>query len=278
MRILVVVYACEPDRGSEPGVGWNVANQLAKSHDVVALTRANNRCAIEAVNSEGSAGEGSLEFLYCDSPTWLRAYKRGRRGIHLYQLQWQVQAFAIALREHRRRAFDLVWHVTFTTAWLPSLFSVFPAPFVWGPLSCNEPVPSELAATLLSRRDRVVNLVRRLVNSKPVQRNPILEGARRRARTLLVVNEFVAGLMPQPLSGRIVKLPVVAAPSIEARSTGRFPDRRLRVLCIGQLIGLKGFVLAVEAVALAAREIDVELTIIGDGEQRARLENLSKSR
>ena len=39
-------YACEPGKGSEPGVGWNWALQAAQFHEVWVVTRANNRAAI----------------------------------------------------------------------------------------------------------------------------------------------------------------------------------------------------------------------------------------
>ena len=40
MKILIIAYACEPDRGSEEGVGWNVTYNLAKKgHEVHVVTR-----------------------------------------------------------------------------------------------------------------------------------------------------------------------------------------------------------------------------------------------
>ena len=36
-------YACEPGKGSEPGVGWAVALEMARYHDIWVITRANNR-------------------------------------------------------------------------------------------------------------------------------------------------------------------------------------------------------------------------------------------
>ncbi len=37
MRILISAYACAPGRGSEPGVGWNWAAQVSRSHEVWVL-------------------------------------------------------------------------------------------------------------------------------------------------------------------------------------------------------------------------------------------------
>ena len=47
-HILLSAYACEPDQGSEPGIGWNWAVSLARAgHSVWVLTRANNHEAID---------------------------------------------------------------------------------------------------------------------------------------------------------------------------------------------------------------------------------------
>ena len=48
LRVLISAYACEPSKGSEPGMGWNVAREMAEYHDIWVLTRANNRAPIEA--------------------------------------------------------------------------------------------------------------------------------------------------------------------------------------------------------------------------------------
>ena len=38
LRVLISAYACEPDKGSEPEVGWKWALHLARFHDVCVLT------------------------------------------------------------------------------------------------------------------------------------------------------------------------------------------------------------------------------------------------
>ena len=39
MKVLISAYSCEPGRGSERGVGWNVAREVARRHEVWVLTR-----------------------------------------------------------------------------------------------------------------------------------------------------------------------------------------------------------------------------------------------
>ena len=84
MKILLSAYACEPRKGSEPGVGWSAALLLSDEHDVWVLTRANNRAAIE--RELGRCPLPRLHFVYYDLPSWARWWKRRRRGLQLYYL------------------------------------------------------------------------------------------------------------------------------------------------------------------------------------------------
>ena len=82
LKIFISAYACEPQKGSEPGIGWNVVNELAKYHEVHVLTRSNNREAIEAALI--GRNEAVPVFHYYDLPKWLTFWKKKLRGYHLY--------------------------------------------------------------------------------------------------------------------------------------------------------------------------------------------------
>lgn len=79
---LMSAYACEPGEGSEPGVGWNWAIELAKKHNVIVITRENNRDKIETEYSKEQYP--NLLFYYCDVPRYLSFWKKGQKGVHLY--------------------------------------------------------------------------------------------------------------------------------------------------------------------------------------------------
>ena len=46
-KILISAYSCEPDKGSEPGVGWDYIRSMSKFYDLVVLTRADKKEIIE---------------------------------------------------------------------------------------------------------------------------------------------------------------------------------------------------------------------------------------
>jgi len=144
LKILLSAYACEPNRGSEPGVGWEWATRMAKHHEVHVLTRSNNRQMIEAELGRDWR-PGSPRFIYLDLPAWVLKLKRcGICTVFIYYLLWQMLA-----RWHARRlvkAVDLIHHVTFNSFRFPGMWWFCKKPVVLGPLG-----GSSLAASQFRR-------------------------------------------------------------------------------------------------------------------------------
>ena len=135
MRILVSAYACEPGRGSEPGVGWHFAEEMSKRHSLTVVTRANNRPAIER---SGENWTKNVSWVWYDPPKWLTFWKRGGRGVQLFYLLWQIGVARHVRKTLRLDDFDLVHHVTFGKYWIPSFLGSFGPPLVFGPVGGDE--------------------------------------------------------------------------------------------------------------------------------------------
>ena len=114
LKVLLSAYACEPGKGSEPGVGWNVAINLAIHHDVWVLTRANNRSVIEQTMSEQPVA--GLNFFYHDLPKWFSWWKEKRRGTNIL-LIWQLSLLCFVRRIIQTQPIDIVHHLTFGRYW-----------------------------------------------------------------------------------------------------------------------------------------------------------------
>src|SRR5262249_36069867 len=94
LKILLSAFACEPNRGSELGVGWNWALSLAQTgHQVVVLTRFTSRPAIEEVMKNAPPGL-KLWFEYFDVPEPFRWERRGPLHLHVVLWQWLAARFA----------------------------------------------------------------------------------------------------------------------------------------------------------------------------------------
>jgi hypothetical protein len=94
MKVLLSAYACEPGKGSEPGVGWSWVRQIARFAEVWVITRANNRGTIEKALREEPLP--NVHWVYFDLPRWARFWKKGQRGVHLYYYLWQVGIYFLA--------------------------------------------------------------------------------------------------------------------------------------------------------------------------------------
>lgn len=77
MKVLLSAYACEPNRGSEQGVGWGWAIELSKSNEVWVLTRDRNQERIEKyLHSHPEYQLPSLHFIYVGVPKILTFWKK----------------------------------------------------------------------------------------------------------------------------------------------------------------------------------------------------------
>ena len=74
MKVLVSCYACSPYKGSEPGVGWNMAVALAQYNEVWVVTREKNRSSIEKYIAQHPIS--NLHFCYHDSNIGVKTIKR----------------------------------------------------------------------------------------------------------------------------------------------------------------------------------------------------------
>ena len=75
MKVLLSAYACEPNYGSEPSVGWRWALELAKlGYEVFVVTREMHKEEIEKelAKEEYNLIREKICFFYYDIPFWKR--------------------------------------------------------------------------------------------------------------------------------------------------------------------------------------------------------------
>ncbi len=275
LRILVSAYACEPGKGSEPGVGWNHVKPAARFHDVWIMTRSNNRAMIE----EALAAEPmpNVHWIYFDLPRWASFWKKGQRGVRLYYSLWQFVAYWKARKLHRDVGFDLVHHVTIVNYWLPTFLPFLSIPFVWGPLGGGESTPRNFRSSF-SLYGRVNEALRGFVRAL-CELSPLVRAAARRAAIVFATTPETAVRLKALGCKDVRVLPEGALSEQEILRLRAVPPsagRPFRVVSVGRLIHWKGFELGLRAFArFQARVPDAEYWLIGDGSERQRLERLA---
>jgi len=273
MRVLISAYACEPGKGSEPAVGWNWVQQVSRWHEVWVITRRNNRAQIEAADPLLS-----VHWVYFDFPGWARFWKRDQRGVHVYYTLWQLGAYWVGRKLHRRIGFDLIHHVTLVNYWMPSLLALLPAPFVWGPVGGGESAPPAFRREF-SFQGKVYETMRDLARHLG-QFNPFVRMTAKRAGVGIATTEETACRLRDLGCREVRVLSQVGLPTAEIARLGSLPARQdtaFRVVSVGHLLHWKGFELGLRAFArFHTYHPQSEYWIVGAGPERARLDQVAR--
>ena len=140
MKVLVSCYACSPYKGSEPGVGWNMAVALAQYNEVWVVTREKNRSSIEKYIAQHPIS--NLHFCYHDSNIGVKTIKRVSDFLY-YQL-WNISLRAKAKVIVEQNKIDIIHHVTFNQYRSIAFGYFINRPFVVGPIGGAELIDEAL--------------------------------------------------------------------------------------------------------------------------------------
>lgn len=278
LRILLSAYACEPGKGSEPGVGWNWTLALARrGHDVWVLTRRNNQKTIEPEYQRlESEIRDHLHFIYYDLPKWASWWKKGGRGVRLYYLLWQWGTYLLARQKHAEHMFDRVHHVTFVSARQPSFMGGLGIPFVFGPVAGGERAPWRLRAGY-GWKGWLLDAVRDAANVL-AKFDPMMWRTFSQAEQIYVTSEQTRGLVPRRYWPKTrIKLAI----ALDGREVGELREMRTvsspRIMYVGRLLYWKGMHLGLASFAgFLRRYPDARLSMIGSGPDEARWRQLAK--
>lgn len=309
MRLLASAFSCCPGHGSEPGVGWNTVEQLAKEHEVWVLVDVNWRTRVEEAlqamdtaqrstltpsphpgggegggdgrreTSSGSSHHPNLHFEFVGIPLLSALAERlpGNGAVWwIYYYLWQFAALLNAWRLHQRIGFDVCQHLTFVKYNTPSLLHLLGIPFIFGPVGGAEKAPLSFFKefgwkTWLMEAARV-GLI------KAARFDPLLRWCVRRSAQCLGVTEDTAAELRKLGAKSVEVLPAVALSDVEiaqitsAKSEGqRAQNDGLTLLYVGRLIPWKGVHLGLRALA-ECEDKTLRYRIIGDGSLRIWLE------
>ncbi len=266
LTLLLSCYACEPHRGSEPGVGWSWALGMAKRHETWVLTRANNREAIEAELDRLAIPESERpHFIWIDLPSWMcRLKKRGIVPVTFYYLLWQFAARRAWNRTDIR--VDIIHHVTFNTFAIPGFWWHRREKVVLGPLGGMSicPWPFLRCFPFSARiREAIRGIFCRLWFL-----NPLYLFARRNADALIFTTDDIRKRLTRRKDCSWVFLETAVPVILEHRKKDTPRERRTyRFIWAGSFEGRKAGDIAIRAFAQAFRDTvkPPVLEMIGDG-------------
>lgn len=275
MKVLMSAYSCEPGRGSEPGVGWNTAREVANHHEVWVLTRPDeSRDAIEAELSSNPVP--NLHFVYFNMPLigWLwQLNQSGAMQIHYYL--WQIQAYFVARSLHRQIGFDVAHHVTFVKYSSPCFLAFLPIPLVWGPVGGGESAPKPFWRDF-NPQNWIYEALRSLWRSVG-ELDPFTRLTAKRCAIAFATTEDTAKRVRKlgALSVQCLSESSLSQTDVQQLGQLSLPNAEpVRFISIARLLHWKGFHLGLRAFA-QANLADAEYWILGDGPELKRLKTLA---
>src|SRR5579859_4029826 len=281
LRILVLAPDCNPDGITNPLIGYCHAEALARLHDVTLVTNPLSEDALRRANAPFRAVEvirmRRTEYIQ----EWVRRiFKFNFRNQVLTALSvpFSIAFECGAWRQLRQRIsageFDAVLRLLPITAVLPSPFAFFlrkgPIPFMIGPINGGLPWPEGFSQA--DNQKQWVSSLRNLYRFLPFARSTYRDAAAILAGSSQTYSEFAAyrdKLFFLPENG-VTNALFSGAP--RRRENGD----KLELIFIGGLVPCKACDLAIRAAAPFLRKGLARFTIVGDGPERNRLEQLAK--
>lgn len=276
LKILMSVYSCRPNQGSEPGVGWNTVKGIGKHHQVWAITRHDNQPDIEVELKQKPLP--NVTFIYHSVPFWNKK-NFGDRITHIHYYMWHLTAIRKIQKLHQEIKADIGHHVTHVKYWSPNFLSFLQLPFLWGAVGGGESAPWSFYKTF--SKDGVLYEYQRTLIRKMAHFDPLLLYSARKATMSLATTEQTANAMrllgtPDPIQ----IMPAIAISSDELNYLKAIPikdENPFRLVSIGRLLDWKGFHLGLHAFANLLKIVpNSEYWIIGNGPQESFLRNLAQ--
>ena len=271
MNFLISAYSVNPYKGSEDSIGWNWVLQYEKNYKkgdrIILLTKKFNekdtRRGLKEFNIQ------HVELVIVDVPDALNWFREKHSAFHhMYYILWQHWAWLWV--KHSGIRFDVIHHVTMNDYRIPSeLYKAKGAKVIWGPMGGAQVTPRPLK---VYEKNQLVASFREFVN-KSCSWNPFYKKALRSYYKIYCINNET-----QKQISRIVGKDVPLMPELALRDEYKnLPIRKgkndiLKIVFVGRLIGKKGIAFLVDALSLMPTDMDWELLIFGDGDDRALIE------
>lgn len=275
LKIFVSAYACEPNQGSEIGVGWHWVLEMSKYFDLWVLTRKSNQANIEAW-FKAHPQESNIHFLYYDLPKKLRFWKKGLRGVRTYYVLWQRLTNRIVKKTMEENHIAIYHLLTYGNALWPVSSYGQKKFFVWGPTSVGDSIPAEYSKHY-AWKGRIIEQLRRL----SVKSLPLNLGFKQRCKDADLIfckTENTCNHIPLQYRSKALVFTDVAVERIDTSpylSAKEPSPATINYLAVGRLDAWRGFDLLIEAFAMAVKENSkIRLEILGKGSDKPRLEAL----
>ena len=277
MKILLSAYACDPRAGSESGIGWNFAKELALRGDTVHVVTKNPAKDVAFQAEIKRLGIQDRLFVHYYDLPWLfqLLYKSATALEHVFYFFWQVGLYFFAKKLCRQHSFDVIHHITLGVFRTPSFLYMLNVPFIFGPLGGGEECP-ELLRKNLPLKFKVKELARSFLNNTS-RFNPLLQHCYKYSSLILLKTSDNLRYIPKQYHSKCKIELEVGMKKLPQSEPEQQPTGNIRIIYAGRLVYWKGVHLAIKAYARVVQQIpDASFTIVGSGSDELWLKEIAR--
>lgn len=161
LNILYIAFSCQPNKGSEEKIGWNIPLESSKTNKVFVITREEQRPKIEEYVKEHDLK--NIKFYYVDiHPIYKKLFKGSMLSLKLNILH--KKAYPLAKEICQKERIDIIHQITpIEFRSIGKYYKIPKVRFVCGPMGGGEYVPSGLRKYALSNTH--IEVIRHILNS-----------------------------------------------------------------------------------------------------------------
>lgn len=283
LRILLLAPDSNPEQVSIPLVTYSHAAALAVMHDVTVAIRSTVEDPVRRAKAQFRTIEvvrmPRLERFYAWCFRKIFKSNFASQAVTAFGYPFALAFEWFAWRQLRQRIFagefDVVLRIVPMTAVLPSPFAFFlrkgPIPFVIGPI--NGGLPFVKGFSQADSQRQWISGLRGLYRLLPFARSTYRHAAAVIAASSQTYSEFAV------YSDKLFFVPENGIARSQCSDDIRRPEpgAKLEFIFVGYLIPCKACDLALRAAAPLLRSDSAHFTVVGDGPERERLEQLARS-
>lgn len=280
--VLISAHHCAPGMGSEHAVGWNLVSQLARVHNIILVTQDNEyRASIEAGIEQLKADGCNVLAYFVRHGTSTDGRKNDLRLFYyLTYIAYQWRVYQLAKRLVSQHEIAAVHHLNIVGFREPGFLWMLGLPFIWGPVGGLVYTPWRLYAELPAKT-KLFQTLRTVITWLQFHLSPRVrlayKATQRPGGAFIAATADIGARFQRRWGGRCLWIPETG--SHDAPVQPRDPPIRrsneevLRLLWVGALIDRKPLNMLLDAIAAVPRHASrLRLTVVGDGDSRARFE------
>jgi glycosyltransferase involved in cell wall biosynthesis len=261
-NVIINAYACSPNKGSEPGMGWNWITSILQYCNVHVITEGEWQVEIEKSVVDLQQGE-NLKFHYLPVSDKIRnmCWNQGDWRFYYYYHKWQKRALEQAKVICETVRIDVIHQLNMVGYREPGmLWKIKDIPVVWGPIGGFGGIPTTFLKSY-PLKEALKQKVKQAINNVQVY-TPYIQKAIKKSDVLIACNSVAKNKLQHFRKDEVLVISEVGSliPTIE--NTRDYNFETLKILWVGRNIKSKALNIALETMS-GLSDLNIELNVIG---------------